>query len=174
MAQPDDKTLIELGRLMFSMSQRPETRATVLKAVQKVDPKFQLPADVTARDVTDVIDEKFAERDTEARKHAVKAKLESDRKGLIDGTLLPGRKFDEDGVKKIEMFMQDRGYTDYRDAAILYGADEAPAGAVPEIPSAGVWEMPNVKNPFDSQALAKGATTKAYAAIAELRRGKAA
>ncbi len=174
MAEPDQATLIELGRMMLAMSQNKDTRATTLKTLKKVKPEYQLPADVTARDVTEVIEEKFSERDTETRKREVAKKLENDRKGLIEGTLLPGRRFDEDGVKKIETFMQERGYTDYGDAAILYGADESPAGATPEIPSAGVWEMPKVSNPFDSAGLARNATKKAYAAIAELRSGKAA
>lgn len=174
MADPDQNTLVELGRLLLAMSQNKDTRPTVLKAVKKVDKTFELPDDIVRTDVLETVDSRFAERDAKEAADRIKAKLASDREGLIDGKLLPGRKFSEDDVKKIEGFMEEKGYTDYADAAVLWGSSQKPPEPSPEIPSAGMWEMPKVTNPFDTGSLTRDATKRAYQAIAELRSRTAA
>lgn len=167
--QIDPAVAQDLARIALALKDNPKTRKDFLKAVKVVEPNFNLPADVAADDVIATVNDKFAERDRKEATAAVNQRLEKQRKGLLDGTLIEGVKYDDETVKKIETFMQAKGIADYDDGARLYASHQPPPAPTPEIPSAGQWELPKVKNPFDTAALAASAKTKAYDAIRELR-----
>lgn len=167
----DNDTLIELGKLSLQLAGNPKTRKAYLKQVQEVNPTFVLPPDIATQELSATIDQRFAERDTQERTKEVKTKLERERKGLLDGTLLAGRKFSEDDVKKIDEFMTENGYTNYEHAAVIYGAQQEPAQGAHDLPPTPAWEMPKIKNPFDTTAVNANARAKAFEAIRELRQG---
>lgn len=168
--QYDDATLIELGRTMLAVSQNPKTRKQVLKATKETFPTFAMPADLAAEEIEAKVDDKFATRDAEAASTAARARLESARAGLIDGSLIPGRKFAEDDVKKIEKLMETKGIADYESAAIVYGSTQTPADSVPPIETSGTWEMPRPEglNLFNTTQVNERARKSAFAAIREL------
>lgn len=173
MADVDANTLQELGRIALALRDNPKTRKQFLKAVKETHPNFQLPTDIANEDLTQTVESKFAERDQKAEQDRVNARLASQRQGLIDGSLISGRKFDEETVKtKIEPFMQQKGIADYDDGARLYMAHQPPVEPRPEIPTAGQWTLPKVENPFDSAALANAARSRAFDVIRELNAAK--
>src|SRR5260221_14599674 len=98
----DDATLIELGKLQLQLAGNPKTRKQALKLVKEINPSFVMPADIAQVELTETVDQRFAERDANDAAKETKANLERSRKGLPDGTLIEGRKYTEDDVKKID------------------------------------------------------------------------
>ena len=166
----DDATLIELGRLQLQLAGNPKTRKQALKLVKEINPSFVMPADIAQVELTETVDQRFAERDANDAAKETKANLERSRKGLLDGTLIEGRKYTEDDVKKIDAFMEANGYTNYEHAALIYAAQQ-PAARTADMPAAPVWELPKVKNPFNTTEVNNAARAKAFDAIRELRQG---
>src|SRR5260370_11043962 len=145
----DDATLIELGKLQLQLAGNPKPRKQALKLVKEINPSFVMPADIAQVELTETVDQRFAERDANEAAKETKANLERSRKGLLDGTLIEGRKYSEDDVKKIDAFMEAIGYTNYEHAALIYAAHE-PAARTADMPAAPGWDLPNGKNPFNT------------------------
>ena len=158
----------ELAEMMLAIGHSPKHRKAVTKALAEVIPGYELPADVRNADVAESVDERFAERDRKDAERETLAKLERQRKGLLDGTLIEGRQYTEEQIKEIEEVMKPRGITDYESGALIYAGSQKPASPTPEIPSRGQWEFPKVKNPFDSTALTMDARKQAFDVINEL------
>lgn len=142
-----------------------ETRREFIKLVKKIDPSRSFP-DVEMQDLREEMESKFAEEETKRQANATKKRMEDQRQALIDS----GR-FTEDDVKKIETdVMQTKGITDYDTAAILYGAQHAPAKAAPEISSGGTWTLPDNKGLRENPG--KWARDQAFASIADIQRAR--
>lgn len=158
----------ELAEMMLAIGHSPKHRKIVTKALAEVIPGYELPPDVRTAEAVETIDDKFAERDRKAAEKEARDKLERQRKGLLDGTLIEGRQFTEEQVKEIEKDMEQRGVADYESGALIYAGSQKPAAATPEIPSRGNWTFPKVDNPFDSTKLASDARKMAFDTINEL------
>lgn len=171
--QLDPATQAELAQLMLAIAHNPKTRKQVVKQIKEVFPAYVVPDDVAKDDLLGVVKDEFSERDRKAAEKDAKTRLEQQRKGLIDGTLIEGRRYDDKQVKEIEALMESRGVADYETGALIYAGSEKPAGATPEIPTAGQWQMPKVDNPFDSAKIAASARTKAFDAIREINSRRA-
>jgi hypothetical protein len=176
MAEFDDiphETLIELGKTAMRLSRNKETRRDFLKAIKKVAPDYTLPGDQQVEDLRQELADERAANEAKATGDAVKARLEKQRAGLLDGTLIPGRKFDEAAVKEIEEKVMPRyGLSDYEAGAKLYAADLKPARQTTGLPSAGAsWTLPDLPGLLDNPA--KAALEAAHGVIDELR-GRAA
>lgn len=148
-------------------------RKAVMAAIKEADPNFQLPSDIAQEVLEEKIEAKFTDRDLTAAQQRTKADLEAQRRGLIDGSLIPGRKYDEETVKtKLEPWMEKNGISDYKQGAVLYAHDNPPPNPRPEIRTAGQWTMPKVKDPFDSASLTRTARERAYGVIDEIQAGR--
>jgi hypothetical protein len=163
------ETLIELGRLTMRMSRHKDTRRPLLKQIKQVSPGYMLPGDQQVEDLRQEMAEKENARELKAAQDAVKQRLERQRAGLLDGTLLPGRKFDEEQVKEIEeKVMPKYGISDYEAGAKLYSADFKPAtpkGA--PIGGSATWTFPDIPGLMEDPA--KAAREAAHSIIGELR-----
>lgn len=165
----DPKVAADIAAMTLQLAKDPKTRKRTQKLLKEAFPNYNLPADIAQEDLTESIQAQFAERDRKEQETAVRQRLESQRRGLIEGTLIKGRQFDEETVKtKIEPFMQEKGIADYDDGARLYMAHQPPVDQRPEIPTAGQWTMPKVENPFDSTAITNAARGRAFDVIREI------
>ena len=160
-AQIDPETAQQLAALALRLG-RGETRREFIKLVKKVDPSRSFP-DVEMQDLREEMESKFAEEETKRQAAATKKRMEEARQALIDS----GR-FTEDDVKKIETdVMQAKGIADYETAAVLYGAQHAPAKAAPEISTGGTWTFPDHKGLREDPN--KWARDQAFAAVGEIK-----
>lgn len=158
----------ELGRMLFKMSKGKDTRREVLKSIKKADPEYMLPGDQQVEDLRQEMAERDEKRELEAQQRAVRERLETQRRGLLDGTLLPGRKFDDEQVKEIEeKVMPKYGIADYEAAAKIYASD-----LKPEKPRNGpinghgaTWTFPDIPGLMDDPT--KASREAAHAVIDE-------
>src|SRR6516225_9326875 len=88
------ETLLELGRLALRLSRNEKTRRPFLKQVKEVAPNYQLPGDQQVEDLRAELKETRDKEETERKTREVRERLEAQRRGLLDGSLLAGRKFD--------------------------------------------------------------------------------
>jgi hypothetical protein len=153
-----------LGRLMHKLAGHPKTRATVLAAVQQVEPGYRLPADVSmsqmeARIRADLQKEKNEERQAQANNARARKRAK-----LVET-------HGEDAVKEIEeKIVKKYPSIDLDDAAKIYAMEDGPArpSSRPEPSRHGqIWEFPDI--PGLLQNPEKAAQTAAYAVIDELR-----
>jgi hypothetical protein len=164
------ETLIELGKLTLKMSQNKDTRRPLLQTIKKVDPNYMLPGDQQVEDLRQELAEKREADELKAAQDAVKVRLENQRRGLLDGTLIPGRKFDEDQVKEIEdKVMPKYGLSDYEAGAKIYAADLKPAKpSGSDLPGqTATWTFPDIPGLFEDPA--KASREAAFGVIGELR-----
>jgi hypothetical protein len=163
------ETLIELGKLSLKLARGKDTRRDFLKTVKKIDPNYMLPGDQQVQDLRTEMEDRDAARELKAATDASNARLEKQRQGLLDGTLLPGRKFDADQVKEIEeKVMPKYGISDYEAAAKIYASDLKPAkpsGKQPNGSNAN-WSFPDLPGLMDDPA--KAAREAAHQVIDEL------
>src|SRR6516164_4422425 len=162
------ETLLELGRLALRLSRNEKTRRPFLKQVKEVAPNYQLPGDQQVEDLRAELEERRAKDDAERKGREITERLERQRAGLIDGTLLSGRKFDDATVKEIEeKVMTKYGISDYEAGAKLYLSDfKPPPNARPT--STGTWTFPDIPGLNDDPA--KAAREAAHQVIDEFRR----
>lgn len=162
------ETQRELGRLLFKMSRNKDTRRPVLQTIKKVDPEYMLPGDQQVEDLRQEFEEREEKRTRDSEQKAVNERLEAQRRGLMDGTLLPGRKFDEAQIKEIEdKVMPKYGIADYEAAAKIYASD-----LKPEKPRNGpvnghgaTWTFPDIPGLMDDPT--KASREAAHAVIDE-------
>lgn len=146
----DPETTAQLAQLALRLSRDPKTRKTFLKAVKEIDPSRRFP-DLEIDDLRDEMEANRAADETKREGERIQARLGAQRQGLLDGTLIPGRKFTPEDVAKIESdVMPKYGIADYEAAATIYGAHQKPADATPEITTRGRWEMPSHKGLMDN------------------------
>jgi hypothetical protein len=162
------ETLLELGRLALRLSRNEKTRRPFLKQVKEVAPNYQLPGDQQVEDLRAELKETRDKEETERKTREVRERLEAQRRGLLDGSLLAGRKFDDDTVKEIEeKVMTKYGISDYEAGAKLYLSDFKPPPNVR--PSANAsWTFPDIPGLNDDPA--KAAREAAHLVIDEFRR----
>lgn len=157
-----DQTLKELGELFLEVAHG-EDREIVVGAVQKKRPDFKAP-DIEIKRLKQEVDNRFEEQRSEEQRQKSLSKMETQKQRLLDS-----QRYSAEDMEKIEGFMQDRGIADYEDAAILWGARQAPAASTPEIKTSR-WEMPSfeglMKNPN------KWASDEAHKTIAEFRNNR--
>ena len=170
---PDDldrqyspETLTELGKLALKMSRNKDTRREFLKQVKKIAPDYQLPGDQQVADLRAELEEKEATAKVEAEKKSILDRLENQRRGLAEGTLLAGKKFTAEQIKEIEeKVMPKYGISDYEGAAKIYLGDfkpPAPKGA----PGSTTWTFPDIPGLFEDPT--KAAREAANMVIDEL------
>lgn len=172
-ALPDASTLSpaaqrDLAALTMALSDRsnPARRKAFAALVKETAPQFAASFDdLAADDTREYVDTQLRERDNAARKSALENRLERQRNSLIES----GR-FDEDGIKKLEKFMEENGYGSYEDAAVLYAHKNPEPRAGIDTPALRGWQMPEgdwLKNP-------KGMARKmANEAVGEILRKRA-
>lgn len=166
------ETLIELGKLSLKMSRNKDTRRDFLKVMKKIQPGYVLPGDQQVEDLRQELADKEAAAELKRSEDAVKNRLEAQRKGLLDGTLIPGRTFDEAAVKEIEeKVMPKYGLSDYEAGAKLYAADLKPARPSGTPSSGASWTLPDLPGLLEDPS--KAAREDAHRVIDELR-GRAA
>jgi hypothetical protein len=175
MADPVDEfanipqeTLLELGRLSLRLSRDAKTRRPFLKQIKEISPNYQLPGDQQVEDLRAELEERRAKDDAERKGREITERLERQRAGLIDGTLLSGRKFDDATVKEIEeKVMTKYGISDYEAGAKLYLSDfKPPPDKKPT--TTGSWTFPDI--PGLTEDPAKAARDAAHSIIDEFRR----
>lgn len=148
------ETVRELAKLNLRLSRGKDTRRDHLKNVKKIDPNYQLPGDQQVADLRLELDEKEEKRNLEAAQKAIKDRLEAQRAGLIDGTLIPGRKFSAEDVKEIEdKIMPKYGIADYEGAAKIYLGDFKPKADAAR-PGSTTWQFPDIPGLMDDPARA--------------------
>src|SRR5215472_15164362 len=148
------ETLLELGKLALRLSRNEKTRRPFLKQVKEVAPGYQLPGDQQVADLRAELDERREKDETERRTKEVNDRLEAQKRGLLDGTLMSGRKFDADTVKEIEeKIMTKYGISDYEAGAKLYLSDfKPPPNAKPT--ATATWSFPDIPGLMDDPAKA--------------------
>src|SRR6516164_299024 len=162
------ETLLELGRLALRLSRNEKTRRPFLKQVKEVAPGYQLPGDQQVEDLRAELAEAREKEQAERKSREVTQRLEKQRAGLIDGTLLAGRSFDDATVKEIEeKIMTKYGISDYEAGAKLYLSDfKPPPTAKPS--ATATWTFPDIPG-LDADP-AKAAREAAHQVIDEFRR----
>jgi hypothetical protein len=162
------ETLVELGRLALKLSRNDKTRRPFLKQIKEVAPNYQLPGDQQVADLRAELDERREKDETERRGREITERLEAQRRGLIDGSLLNGKKFDDATVKEIEeKVMTKYGISDYEAGAKLYLSDfKPPPNARPS--TTATWTFPDIPGLNDDPA--KAAREAAHLVIDEFRR----
>ena len=162
------ETLLELGKLAMRLSRNEKTRRPFLKQVKEVSPGYQLPGDQQVEDLRAELAETRDKEETERKAREVRERLEAQRRGLIDGTLLDGKKFDDATVKEIEeKVMSKYGISDYAAGAKLYLSDfKPPPSAKPS--ATATWSFPDIPGLMDDPA--KAAREAAHQVIDEFRR----
>jgi hypothetical protein len=162
------ETLLELGKLALRLSRNEKTRRPFLKQVKEVAPGYQLPGDQQVADLRAELEERREKDETERRSKEVTERLEAQKRGLLDGTLMSGRKFDADTVKEIEeKIMTKYGISDYEAGAKLYLSDfKPPPNAKPT--ATATWSFPDIPGLMDDPA--KAAREAAHQVIDEFRR----
>lgn len=167
------ETLIELGKLALKLARGKDTRRSFLKDVKKIDPNYTLPGDQQVADLRQELEDKEAERTLKQQQDEIKNRLERQRQGLMDGTLIPGKKFDADSLKEIEeKIMPKYGISDYEGAARIYLGHNATAPQQQKPSGAGTsWTFPDIPGLMDDPT--KAAREAAAKVIDELH-GRAA
>ena len=146
----DAETTQQLASLALRLSRDPKTRKDFLKAVKQIDPSRRFP-DMEIDELREEIAAQRAEDETKRQVRATEEKLAKQKQGLLDGSLIPGRQFSAEDVEKMEKeVMPKHSLADYEAAAIIYGAQQKPASATPEITSRGRWQMPDHKGLMDN------------------------
>ncbi len=125
----------QLAKLATDLANNPKTRRQFVGLVKEIDPSKRFP-DVESDEMREAIEKKFEERDQAEEMKRVQRKLAKQRAAL------EGR-YGEDDIKEIEKFMEQKGYTDYEDAAIIYGAKIKPATPTYDVKD-HTWEMPKI------------------------------
>jgi len=162
------ETLLELGRLALRLSRNEKTRRPFLKQVKEVAPGYQLPGDQQVEDLRAELAEAREKEAAERKSREVTNRLEKQRAGLIDGTLLAGRSFDDATVKEIEeKIMTKYGISDYEAGAKLYLSDFKPPPTAKPSATAN-WSFPDIPGLMDDPA--KAAREAAHQVIDEFRR----
>jgi len=177
---PDDldqefspETLQALGKLALKLSRNDKTRLPFLRQIKEVDPNYRMPADAQVQLLRDELTEKSEKDRIDAAAATARAQQEAERAGLLAGTLLPGRKFDDAQVKEIEGVMSKYGIASYEAGARLYAADLKPAkpSGRDTLTGGTTWTFPDLPGLLDDPA--KAAREAAAGVIDELR-GRAA
>jgi len=142
----DPNVAQDLARLMLDLSHDKAVRKDIGRLVKKAKPDSPHAAAFADVDVEDKFAEfqrKQEERELKAQQDSIVARMNAQRRKLIDGDD-SGRKYSEDDVKKIEALMEKKGLTDYEDAAVLYAATQPPVTKPIEGPPVHgtTWEMP--------------------------------
>jgi hypothetical protein len=145
----DPATAADLGALLHQLSHNPKTRKMIAKAIKEAkpdSPHAQAFKDVEVEDRFEEFTRQQEDKDLKRAQEAMLATMNQKRAALLTGGADgSGRKYDEDGVKKIEEVMQRYGISDYDAGATLYAATlppvEQPSDAEP--PQHGAtWEFP--------------------------------
>lgn len=170
----DPETSADLASLMAELSHNPKTRKAIAKAVKEVlpdSPHARAFADIEVEDRFDAFTRTQEEKELKRQQDEIMARMNAQRAKLLtggeDGN---GPKYDEDGVKKIEKLMQDKGITNYDDGQILFAATQPPLDRQPNNPPPDVhgatWEFPRW-NDFAANP-DKAARNEAHLAITDL------
>ena len=148
------ETVRELAKLNLRMSRHKDTRRDHLRNVKKIDPNYQLPGDQQVADLRAELDERREKDEREAAAKVITDRLEAQRRGLIEGTLIPGRKFSPEDVKEIEdKVMPKYGISDYEGAAKIYLGDFKAPNKLPT-PHGATWTFPDIPGLMDDPARA--------------------
>ena len=161
-----------LSKLLVQLARNPKTGPKLRAVVKEFDPNYQLPAGDKVEELrAQIANDRQAEQIRAAQRAALE-KQEAQKRGLIDGTLIRGRTYDDAAIKDIEALMTKYGLSDYEAGAKLYGADMKPA-AQPGAPVTGpgaTWTFPMYDNLFENPASA--ARDMAYKTISEMKAGR--
>jgi hypothetical protein len=131
----------------------PDAAVLVEQAIKKIDPNAKTPrldarktvaepVDALRKEITDFIaaqNKDREERDSQAKRDALQAKIDA---GF---TKLRQDGYNDEGIKKIEALMQEKGLLDPTDAAIIFERMHPPAA--PVVPTGGAWNF--VDSPKD-------------------------
>jgi hypothetical protein len=156
----EERTEIELGRLLKRLSTNPQTRRDVTKLIKKAHPAARFPD----QDLEDYKEAEAARREAEKierDRKEVMDRLESQRKALLN-------RYSEDNLKEIEALMQKHGIADYEVGAKLYASEAAPTTGRSSSPQGQTWTMPGDKDLLADPR--KWATDQASNIIEEFRR----
>lgn len=177
MAALDAKTQAELADLMVAISHNPKTRAKVAGVLKDAGLGDKYRFDDVENETTIMARAEQVAKDTlaaERRKsdaESFTARLNSQRASLIKTDQNPNGRFSESLVKdKLEPFMQEKGISDYEDAAILYAHNNPESTPKPEIASRGIWELPTGDWIKDPKGTARQMAHKAVSDIVAARR----
>lgn len=128
----------------------PESAVLVEQAIKRIDPNAKTPrldARKTQTEPVDALRKEMSEfiaaqnkdreeRDAKANRDALQAKIDAGFAKLRqDG-------YNDEGIKKIEALMQEKGLLDPTDAAIIFERMHPPAA--PATPSGGAWNFPEI------------------------------
>jgi hypothetical protein len=137
----------ELADLALALAHNPKTRKKFAGAVKEAGLPYTFndveAETAVAATVESTVDEKLAKAGRESAARETAARLNTQRAKLVKSDGNPAGRFTEEVVKtKLEPFMQERGITDYEDAAILFAAHNPEMNPKPEIATKGIWELP--------------------------------
>lgn len=126
----------------------PETRKTVLRAIQKKDPTAVFP-ELQQDDLTQSIERRFEELNHAQAARDTQSRLEAQRGELM------ARGYSEEDVKKIETdVMQKHGISDYKVAAVVFDAEQPAPAPSYDIRGKRPWKAESLKrfmeNPRDT------------------------
>lgn len=134
----DERSEMEMGRLMKRLAANPKTRRPVLNAIRVLDPQARF-ADQDVQDLREELARKDAQRAAQLNAAIERTRMETQRKSL-------GSRYKEEQIKEIETLMQTHGILDYDIGAKLYAADLPPPVPVHQTNSrGGPWTLPDDK-----------------------------
>ena len=144
----DPVAAAELADLLVELSDNPETRRDLAKAIKKAapnSPHAKAFKDIEVEDRFEEFERKQEEKRIKDQQDAVMARMNAQRQGLLEGKA--GRQYSADDLGKIEELMQKKGITDYDDGAVLYAATLPPETPKPPpnmTPPGANWELPDL------------------------------
>lgn len=128
----------------------PDAAVLVEQAIKKIDPNAKTPrldarktqtepVDALRKEMSEFIaaqNKRNEENEAQAKRDAMKARIDAGFAKLRqDG-------YNDEGIKKIEALMEEKGLLDPTDAAIIFERMHPPAA--PVVPSGGAWNFPEI------------------------------
>jgi hypothetical protein len=158
----DERTDIEMGRLLKKVTAHPTTRREAYSLLKKVNPQLRFPD----MDLEDYKEQEAARRAKEEfdRQHAAKlAEMEAGRSRLRE-------RYSEEHVKEIEALMLKEGIANYDTGAKLWAAEAGAGDYAPSNPQGQTYTMPSDKDLLADPR--KWATDQAANVIEEFKRAR--
>lgn len=124
----------QLKELVGKMLKNPEARRRVLEAQKLIDPNVAIPELDAAKPVQDAVaaiseklDKAIGEIRSEREKEKDEARLNALRSRWTDGQVfLRKHGYNDEGIKKVEEIMEQRGIASHEDAAKIFEFENPP------------------------------------------------
>ena len=158
----EEKTDMELGKLLKRLSDHPTTRRETYQLIKKANPNLRFP-DQDLEDYKQAESQRRAKEEHDRAHAAALAALEAGRLALR-------QRFSEEHVKEIEGLMTKHGIVDYEIGAKVWSSDNVPEYGTQSNPQGMTYTMPSDKDLLADPR--KWATDQAASVINEFKRAK--